>query len=153
MKPLAKTAFTEDLKELGIDPAALPPLNKLEPEKLRSVMKTFTKSLGVRCNHCHDPNDFRAPTPNKTIATHMWNDFTRTLTMASGGPDGEGPIYCDSCHGGRSKFLDRNDRGELGRWMQSNYVDALKRTDQKEHGCETCHGRPFQGMIFNQLWK
>jgi hypothetical protein len=152
MKPIAATAMENDLKEIGIDPKALPPLNKLEPEKLRSVMKTFTRALGVQCNHCHDTKDFRAPTPNKKIATHMWNDFTRTLAMNNGGPNG-GTLYCDSCHGGHSQFLDRKDLVGLGQWMQENYVDKLKRADKKDHACESCHGDPFEGKILTKRWK
>lgn len=135
------------LAEIGIDTKALPPLNKLPPDQLRKVMRTFTKSLGVPCSHCHDTKDFRAPTANKTIATHMWNDFTRTLVLD------RGPLYCDSCHDGRAKILDRHDPEALGRWMQANYVEPLKRVDQQGHGCPTCHGDPFEGKILTRRWK
>src|SRR5262249_40612230 len=99
-KPVAATEMEADLKEIGLDPKALPPLNKLSPDQLRKVMKTFTKSLGVQCNGCHDTKDFRAPTPNKKIATHMCNDFTRALMITHGHP-----FYCETCHGRQKDSL------------------------------------------------
>jgi Cytochrome c7 and related cytochrome c len=133
------------LREIGLDPAALPPLNKLDAKTLRDVMNTFTKALGVQCSFCHE-KDFKAPTAKKKIATHMWNDFTRPLGMEGG------VLYCDSCHAGRVQVLDRHDLRELGTWMQSNYVDKLKRSDRKEHTCDTCHGDPFEGKILTKRW-
>jgi hypothetical protein len=147
MKPIVPSAMGAKLREIGLDPAALPPLNKLDPKTLRDVMNTFTKALGVQCKYCHE-KDFKAPTPMKKVATHMWNDFTRTLAL-----EGGGTLYCDSCHAGRTLLLDRNDLGAVGAWMQENYVDKIKRVDKKDHGCETCHGDPFEGKILTKLWK
>lgn len=147
MKPLAPSTMEAKLRDIGLDPAALPPLNKLDAKTLRDVMNTFTKALGVQCSHCHE-KDFKAPTENKKIATHMWNDFTRALAL-----EGGGALYCDSCHGGRPQFLDRRDLGALGTWMQENYVDKVKRANGKEHTCETCHGEPFEGKVLSKLWK
>jgi len=135
------------LREIGVDPGALPPLNKLDAKTLRDVMNTFNKALGVKCSHCHD-KDFKAPTANKAIAAHMWNDFTRALSIGD-----SATLYCDSCHVGRARFLDRRDPHALGAWMQSNYVEQLKRADGKDHGCETCHGDPFEGAILTKRWK
>ena len=142
------TTMDADLKELGLDPKALPPLDRLDASTLRQVMKTFTKSLGVPCVECHAVPDFRASTPKKTIATHMWNDFARGLATRDGAP-----LYCDSCHEGKATFLDRSDRSQLGDWMQQAYVAPLSRTDEKEHNCATCHGEPFEGDIFGKRWK
>lgn len=150
MKPIAPSVMETKLREIGLDPAALPPLDKLDAKTLRDVMNTFTKALGVRCNHCHE-KDFRAPTAQKKIATHMWNDFTRAFALEDAG--GEGVVYCDSCHGGHAAFLDRHDRAALSDWMQENYVDKLTRVDGKDHGCETCHGDPFEGKILTTRWK
>ncbi|MDF2695067.1 MAG: hypothetical protein K0S65_3450 [Labilithrix sp.] len=147
MKVPGPSAMEEKLRTIGLDPAALPPLNKLSPKALRDVMNTFTKALGVQCSHCHE-KDFKAPTANKKIATHMWNDFTRGVTLESGEA-----VYCDSCHGGHAQFLERRDLKELGGWMQTSYVDKLKREGKKEHSCDTCHGDPFEGKILSKLWK
>jgi hypothetical protein len=149
MKPIAASAMEVELREIGIDPRALPPLNKLEPDKLRKVMKKFTKALGVQCSHCHDTKDFHAPTTNKKIATHMWNDFTRGFALA----DEKSTLFCDSCHLGRAAFLDRRDLASLGDWMQANYEAKVTRADRKEHTCGSCHGDPFEGKILTKLWK
>jgi hypothetical protein len=142
------TLMGAQLAEIGLDAKALPPLNKLSPDQLRKVMKTFTKALGVSCDGCHDTKDFHASTPHKRIATHMWNDFSRTLSFG----DGQA-VYCDSCHAGRATFLERKDVAALSQWMQESYVDSLKRVDQKDHGCETCHGDPMEPKIFAKVWK
>ncbi|MDB4942595.1 MAG: hypothetical protein JWP97_2129 [Labilithrix sp.] len=139
MKSPGPSAFTEDLKKLGIDPLRPPPLAKLSPDVIRKLMPTFAKSLGVKCEGCHDVNDFKAPTPAKNVAAGMWQHFVVELSLASGEP-----LYCDSCHGGKKEFLDAHDKKALGQWMDANYVAKLKRSDKKDHGCETCHGDPFK---------
>lgn len=142
MKPVMASAMIADLQALGLDPKNLPPLNKLEPDKLRKVMRTFTKALGVKCADCHVESDFAAATPMKKIATGHWDEFVRKLSSESGAP-----VYCDSCHEGRSKLLERSDKKALGAWMDANLVDHFKRRDGKEHNCETCHGDPFEGKM------
>jgi hypothetical protein len=146
MKPIMASAMAADLKEIGLDTKALPPLAKMDPEKLRKLMKTFTKSLGVQCSECHDPNDFKAWTPNKRIASGMWNEFVRGLAMEDGSL-----LYCDSCHQGSMQFLDRKDKKVLSSWMDANFVSKLKRRNGKEHGCGTCHGDPFEPK-FLEAW-
>ncbi|MDB4997551.1 MAG: hypothetical protein JWM74_4983 [Myxococcaceae bacterium] len=140
MKPVAASTIVADLQALGLDPKNLPALGKLEPDKLRKVMRTFTKSLGARCADCHVESDYAAMTPMKKIAQGHWDEFVRKLSTDTGAP-----VYCDSCHQGRLKLLDRNDKKALGTWMDANFVDHFKRRDGKEHGCETCHGDPFEG--------
>jgi hypothetical protein len=142
MTAIANTTMTADLQAIGLDAKTLPTLAKLEPEKLRKVMRTFTKSLGIKCGDCHNESDFSAPTPMKKIASHMWDDYVRALAMNDGSP-----IYCDTCHQGRPKLLDRHDKKALGKWMDANFVSKLTRRDKKDHGCETCHGDPFEGHI------
>jgi hypothetical protein len=147
MKPVIPSAMAADLQALGLDPKALPKLNKLEPDKLRKLMKTFTRSLGAVCADCHVENDFAAPTPRKNIAAQMWDHFARDMALADGAL-----LYCDSCHQGHiTPLLDRHDKKALSAWMDENYVDKLKRKDAKEHSCETCHGDPFEGQ-FVKTW-
>jgi len=153
MKPPIATAFAGELTAIGLDPSKLPPLSKLEGDKLRKVMKLFTRSLGVRCGDCHT-DDFAAPTPRKNVASRMWDEFSRGLTRLDGGP-----VFCDSCHQGKLSFLDRRDMKALSKWMDEHYVDELKRvaagagpSAPLEHGCATCHGDPFEGDIL-ELWR
>ncbi len=147
MKGPVATQMTAELAAIGLDPKKLPPIEKLEPEKLRKVMKTFTKALGVQCNACHNADDFKAPTPHKKIASRMWNEFSRNLTLTDGSP-----LYCDSCHQGSMRVLDKHDKKELAKWMQAELVDKVKRVDKKEHGCDTCHGDPFEGEFLDKVW-
>jgi hypothetical protein len=153
MKAIGPSAFAEDLKKLGIDPQKPQPLNKLSPDVIRKLMPTFAKSLGVKCEFCHDKNNFKAPTPHKRVAAKMWDEYVVKLSLDDGGAAGAatGALYCDSCHGGKSEFLDRHDKKALSAWMDANYVSKLKRADKKDHGCETCHGDPFEPDIL-QSW-
>ncbi len=138
MKVPTGSAMAEDLKKLGIDPLHPPPLAKLSPDVIRKLMPTFAKSLGVKCEACHDVNNFKASTPHKKAAAQMWQHFVVELALESGEP-----LYCDSCHGGKEEFLDTHDKKALSGWMDANYVAKLKRADKKDHSCETCHGDPF----------
>lgn len=152
MKPPGASAFAADLKKLGLDPLKLPPLNKLPPAVLRKVMPTFTKSLGVKCDFCHDPNNFKAWTPHKHVASKMWDELVVKLALDESGGGAAGALYCDSCHGGKNEFLDRHDKKALSAWMDTNFVSKMKRADKKEHGCETCHGDPFE-PLFMKAWE
>lgn len=140
------TAFVDDLKALGLDAARLPPMNKLPPKTLRGVMKLLAKSLGVKCGDCHQEGDFAAQTPRKKIAAKMWDEFAAKLAFDDGSP-----LFCDSCHQGRTKQLDRTDKKALGKWMDAAFVKKLKRKDGGEHGCETCHTDSWD-MTFLTSW-
>lgn len=140
MKAVVASSMAADLKALGLDPKALPPLNKIPPDKMRPLMMTFKKALGVECTGCHDAANFKAPTPHKKIAAKMWDQFTRALAMENAND----VLYCDSCHQGSMEFLDRHDKKAISAWMDANFVSKLKRADKKDHSCETCHGDPFE---------
>ncbi len=148
MKPPIPTAMAQDLQALGLDPAKLPPLEKLTPKTLRGVMKLLAKSTGEKCSDCHDVNDFAAPTRRKKIATKMWDEFAAKLSFQDGSP-----LFCDSCHQGRTKQLDRSDKKALGKWMDASFVVPLKRNDGKDHGCETCHGAEWEMNLLAQWSK
>jgi hypothetical protein len=146
LKAPIPTAFADDLKALGLDAANLPRMNKLAPKALRGVMKLFAKSLGVKCGDCHQEGDFAAPTPRKKVAAKMWDEFAAKLSFDDGTP-----LFCDSCHQGRTKQLDRTDKKALSNWMDASFVKRLKRKDGGEHGCETCHGSDWD-MTFLKSW-
>jgi len=145
MKAPVPSALGADLQGLGIDPANLPPIEKLEPKALRGVMKLMARSLGFRCADCHAEGDFAASTRRKRIAAKMWDEFAAKTTMADGAP-----LFCDSCHQGRSVLLDRRDKKALGKWMDESFVGLLKRKDGKATECETCH--VDQEMQFLSKW-
>jgi hypothetical protein len=146
MGNLEASKLVGDLEGLGLDPRNLPALDKLDPKVLRKVMSTFTKSLGVQCGGCHAGDNFAAPTPMKNVARKMWNEYVRGHTM-----NGQ-PVYCDSCHQGHEKMLNRTDKKALSAWMEANFVKKLDRKDKKEIECGTCHGDPFEGS-FLSAWR
>jgi hypothetical protein len=134
MKAPVASAAGAELTALGLDPKNLPPMEKLEPRALRGVMKIMARSLGLRCAECHVDGDFAAPTRRKKIAAHMWNEFAARLTLADGSA-----LFCDSCHQGRAKLLDRSDKKALGKWMQAAFVDGVAHKDGQPGKCESCH--------------
>jgi hypothetical protein len=134
MKPPVPSAYLAELDALGLDPNDLPPLQKLDAKALRGVMKLFSRSLGVTCGDCHE-DDFAAPTPRKRIATKMWNEYVVKLAFSAD----VSPLFCDSCHQGRTALLDRSSAEALGAWMKTSYVDPLKPKSDVPMSCETCH--------------
>ncbi|MDP9148646.1 MAG: hypothetical protein M3O36_01690 [Myxococcota bacterium] len=146
MRAPRPTTMSADLTTIGMDPRSLPPMDKLEPKVLRSVMKLMARSLGVKCVDCHQEGDFAAPTSRKRVAAKMWDEFVVKLTLADGAP-----LFCDSCHQGRVQQLDRSDKKRLARWMDGNFVNGLNRKDGGEHGCETCH--VGMDMTFLTKWR
>jgi len=147
MKSIAPTEMAAQLKELGLDVKNLPALNKIPPDKLRKVMQTFTKALGTQCTGCHDGDDFKKATPNKKVASRMWNEWVRGYSVAGGA------MYCDSCHGGKMTFLVRDPGGkELSKWMDDNFVGKMKNAKGQNPSCETCHGDPIEGK-FLPSWR
>jgi hypothetical protein len=138
-----------DIKAIGIDLANPGDLSKMEMSKKKKLMPFFVKALGMAgCEGCHVAGDFKAPTHNKQMAASMWSHFVRDLRAKGGGP-----IFCDSCHQGKQKLLDRSDKKALSKFMIANYQDKLQRTDKKDHTCETCHSEPFENKVFAKLWK
>jgi hypothetical protein len=133
LKPPIPSAMVADLQALGLDAKNLPPIEKLEPKTLRGVMKLLAKSLGAKCGDCHAEGDFAAPTRRKKIAAKMWDEFVVKLSL-----QGQ-PLFCDSCHQGRIKQLDRSDKKALGKWMDANFAQKLVRKDGKDEACESCH--------------
>src|SRR5262249_40644595 len=137
----APTAMGAVLARVGLDVHALPSLEDVDARQLGTIMTTFTQSLGLDCSDCHAATGYMIDTPGKGIARQMWEQGARRLRFGDGDP-----VYCDSCHRGRSTFLDRSDSSEHGRlamWMQASYVTQLARSDGAPLGCATCHGTPF----------
>jgi len=138
MKTPVPSAMVDDLRALGLDAKNLPPIEKLEPRTLRGVMKLMAKSLGVRCGDCHQEGDYAAPTRRKKIAAHMWDEFAAKLLVADASAQ-PAPLFCDSCHQGRTTLLDRRDKKALSKWMDDNFAAKLTRKDGKSEECESCH--------------
>lgn len=147
MKPIVPSTMVARLEALGLDPAKLPPLERLPKGAVLGVMKTFNEALGVPCTGCHDENNMAADTRRKRVARRMWNEFSRVLATESGAP-----VYCDSCHQARMFPLDRRDKEKISQYMDDVFVGKLKRRDGKDHECGTCHGDPPEFKFIVQ-WK
>jgi len=146
-KPIAPSAMAAQLKELGLDPKKLPPIESLLANQKRDLMNTFTKAVGAQCKTCHDMDHLDAPTPMKKLTARMWNEWVRGVTFEDGSL-----VYCDSCHQGRLEFLERHDKKTLQDWMADNFVSKLKRVDAKDQSCERCHGDKME-MHFLAQWR
>lgn len=136
--PITPSRLGADLRKLGLDPLKLPRFDDLSPPQLHGVMSTFTRSLGMTCLDCHDAANAQAPTRRKRLAKRMWDEMVRGFRLEGG----KEPLYCDSCHHGQTRFLDRSDLGAVSAYMAESYTGSLERADGSEVACATCHGDP-----------
>jgi hypothetical protein len=119
--------------------------------RMKGLMEAFSTSLGVKCNFCHTivgadgGLDFAAASEKKNIASKMWDEFVVKLRFQN-----NDPLFCDSCHSGTAKMLDR-DPGTIAGFMGTNYVGKFKLAKGGMHACSTCHGTPFVAE-FIPLW-
>ena len=86
--------------------AAAPPKNlqvfpKNTPKKeLKKAMKVIAKSLGVRCDHCHDLDDMSKDTDKKKIARSMMHMVAEINKKHF---KGKKRVVCMTCHNGAVK--------------------------------------------------
>lgn len=142
--PITASKQSGVLRAAGLDPLRLPSLDVANQQAHVPLMHSFVDALGSACEGCHAPNA-AVWTRDKRIASHMWNDILGKLVFKDGRP-----LYCDSCHQGKVKFLDRKDRAAVMIWMQRNFVDPLARRDGAPHDCSTCHGSPFNDHLLDR---
>jgi hypothetical protein len=143
---IAASKLAAEVKKLGIGfdkkLAALP-----LPQK-KKVMPLFVKALGYDgCNGCHVEGDFKQETRNLKVARQMWDHFVVSLRDSEGAP-----IFCDSCHGGKAKVLDRANPDGMKKFMMEEYTAKLVRADKNMHGCASCHGDQKELRIIAKLW-
>ena len=113
----AITTVTEELGALGSPRSAIQIAPDTPPERLRDMMRGFTRALGVRCQFCHvgEPGtdflewDFASDAkPNKGVAREMmrmsWAINHETLPAIDGlaNPDREWRVTCWTCHRGET---------------------------------------------------
>jgi hypothetical protein len=77
-------------------------------ENLLLAMNSWSRALGVSCNHCHETNNWALDTnPQKDIARQMSEMTTNInkeyLRNIKGLPQGRHIINCTSCHNGKLK--------------------------------------------------
>jgi hypothetical protein len=148
--PLSATKYEAELKKLGFDgKKPVVDLEKMDLAAKKKLMPLFTKALGyTECTGCHAADgDYHTSTRNMKISRKMWSQFVAATRDEKGGM-----VFCDSCHNGATKILNRVDHKAVGAFMHTNYVDKLTRADKQENGCATCHGTPMQPDIIEKLW-
>jgi hypothetical protein len=147
MPAIRPSTLLAKLTEAGLDPKALPPMSKLSKTQRVVHMQLFRESLGIPCGECHQTGNNKAETRRTKIARKMWDEYVVKLTMANGEP-----VFCDSCHQGKVKTLDRTDRKALAQWMDENFEHGLKQKDGSEHGCESSQCHKDEGDQFLTKW-
>lgn len=149
--PVMASKMAEELKKEGFDIAKLPKkLDKMTKAQKSKIMKLFVKSLGYEnCNGCHVEGDFAKKTRNMNIAEHMYDEFV----VGFRGEKGAATMFCDSCHQGKAKILNRSDLKALGKFMDEQYVAHIERADGKEQACASCHGDTMEMKIFDKMWQ
>jgi hypothetical protein len=149
--PVMATKLAEDLKKAGFDLAKMPPsIEKMPDAQKKKLMPVFVKALGYEdCKGCHAEGDFKKRTRNTNIAKGMYDHFVAGLRDEKGAAT----IFCDSCHQGKPKVLNRSDKKAVGKFMDDQYVNHLARADKKSQECGTCHGDTMEMAIFDKMWK
>jgi hypothetical protein len=147
--PIGPSKLAEEVKKAGIDIAKSPSLEKMASGDKKKLMPFFVKALGMKdCSGCHASlSDYKTVTRNMQLTRGMWTHFVAQARDASGGT-----MFCDSCHVGSAKILNRSDKDAVKKFMQAEYVGKLKRADKKDMECMSCHGDAMDLDIFGKLW-
>lgn len=150
-EPIVASKMADELKKAGFDLAKMPPkLDKMSGAQKKKIMPLFVKALGYEsCTGCHVEGDFKKKTRNLRIAEHMYDEFVASLRDDKGAAT----VFCDSCHQGKAKVLNRSDLKAVGKYMDEQYVGHLARADKASHECGTCHGDTMEMKIFDKLWE
>ncbi len=147
MPAIRPSTLLATLTKAGLDPKALPPMSKLSKEQRLVHMQLFTASLGIPCGECHQEGNPKAETRRTKIARKMWDEYVVKLTMANGEP-----VFCDSCHQGKVKTLDRSDKKAVAHWMDENFEHGLKKKDGSEHSCGSSQCHKDEDYQFLTTW-
>ncbi|HVY46077.1 MAG TPA: hypothetical protein VHB21_09370 [Minicystis sp.] len=133
----------------GVDPAKFPVLEKIPTPQKKKLMPFFVKALGYKdCTGCHASlTDYKTVTHNMQLTRGMWDHFIAYARDTS-----DHALFCDSCHAGSPKILNRADREGVKKFMESDYVGKLHRADKKPMECTSCHGDAMELDIFGKLW-
>ena len=147
---LSATKFQAELKKLGFDgKKAMLDLEKMDLPTKKKLMPLFQKALGYdSCNGCHaGDGDYRTSTRNMKVTRKMWSQFVSAMRDDAGGL-----VFCDSCHNGAQRILNRTDKKAVGVFMHDDYVAKLTRADKQRNECATCHGTPMEPSILAKQW-
>jgi hypothetical protein len=152
--PLQPSKLIAAVKEAGIDLNKPPKFDKIPDGTKKKLMKSFVTALGYSgCNGCHQGDatgavaDYKVSTRNMKIAKKMWDEF-----VVAHRDEKKGAIFCDTCHVGNAKILNRADKKAVSEFMDSNYKDRLKLANKKDNDCATCHGDSMETHIIEKIW-
>jgi len=147
--PVQASTLLADVKKAGIDPAKNPVLEKMSSADKKKVMPFFVKALGYKdCTGCHASlSDYKTVTHNMQLTRGMWDHF-----IAYGRDTNDAVMFCDSCHAGKDKILNREDKAGVKKFMESDYVGKIHRADKKAMECTTCHSDKMELDIFGKVW-
>ncbi|NUQ79434.1 MAG: hypothetical protein HUU21_38480, partial [Polyangiaceae bacterium] len=147
--PVVESKMLAELKATGISLTKISEIGKIPLAQKKKLMPLMQKAMGyTACTGCHVEGDFKAETRNLKISREMWNAYTVPLRDEKGGV-----LFCDSCHSGQAKVLNRADQEAVKKFMEDEYEHKLTRADKKEMECSTCHGEAMELKIIEKLWK
>lgn len=149
-QPVKPSALLAEVVKAGIDVTKIADMDKMPLAQKKKIMPFFQKALGYdKCTGCHaKEGDFKTETRNMKIGEGCYKNFVAALRDEKGGT-----LFCDSCHGGKAKMLDRSNKEALKTFMDVEYVKKLSSADKKkDHECSSCHGDALELKIFEKLW-
>ena len=71
----------------------------ISKKDLKKLMKSYTKALGVKCDHCHQTPDFTADTEHKEFARKMIKMTNEANKKYFKGKKKQ--VTCNTCHMGK----------------------------------------------------
>lgn len=146
--PIRESKMLEDVKKAGVDLKKIPDFDKMPLATKKKLMPLFQKAMGYAdCQGCHVKDDFKAETRHIKITRGMWKHFVVAVRDEKGGA-----VFCDTCHDGNEKNLDRSDRKAMEKFMEDEYEHKLTRADKKDNECSSCHGDAMEMKIFEKVW-
>jgi len=146
--PIRESKMLEDVKKAGVDLKKIPDFDKMPLATKKKLMPLFQKAMGYAdCQGCHVKDDFKAETRHIKITRGMWKHFVVAVRDEKGGA-----VFCDTCHDGSDKNLDRSDRKAMEKFMEDEYEHKLTKADKKEMECTTCHSDTMEMKIIEKLW-
>lgn len=107
----AQSIWPDRAENLQVLPADFP------PDRLRAVMQGFSRTLGVRCSHCHlgeegaplSTFDFASDEPRNKVVARRMLEMLGDINDALGEIEPSGPervnMWCHTCHAGKPRPL------------------------------------------------
>jgi cytochrome c553 len=123
---------------------------RCQPEVL-TIMADVSAALGVGCDYCHAPRDYRVATPRKDIANWMAVELAPRLAAKTS----SAAVGCADCHARdgtpRAKILGTpRSETQAIEWMTTELVENFNTRDGRPLRCKTCHGANLGSREFRR---